>query len=68
MSVVEGDTVTYRGAGCKVAEVRVTPTPSGGEVKMILLERPRAGRKWVLEAEVELGAPVPEPDRTRFRA
>ena len=68
MSVSKGDTVTYRGALCRVVEVYVAPTPAGGEVKMVKLERPRAGLKWVLEVEVERPEVRAEPDRTRFRS
>ena len=67
MSVAKGDLVMYRGAQCLVREVHVAVTPSGGEVKMVKIERPRAGLKWVFEVEVEPGPPAPGPDPTRFR-
>lgn len=67
MSVAVGDTVTYRGAGCKVLKLHEADAPSGAKVLMVLIERPRAGRRWVLPSEIEAGPPAEEPDRTRFQ-
>jgi hypothetical protein len=47
-----GDSVRYRGAVCKIVELASLPTPTGGQIKMVLIARPRGGDKWVLPHEL----------------
>lgn len=47
-----GDEAMYRHTRVKVVDRLMTDTPTGGTVEVILIERPRAGRKWVLSGEV----------------
>lgn len=47
-----GEDAMYRNTRVRVVERQWAPTPSGGRVEQVLIQRARAGQKWVLSSEV----------------
>lgn len=55
-----GDVVRFRGSKVTIREITHAPSPSGASVVAVLIERARAGSKWVMFNELEPLDAVPE--------
>ena len=54
-----GDQATYKGTSVKIVKFGDVPTPGGRSVRVALIERPRAGRKWVFTTELHRATEEP---------
>lgn len=62
-----GEKVRYAGAECEVVRVEAVGTPSGGEVTIVTIRRPRAGEKRVFPVELSHGFRLDVPNEETFR-